>query len=98
GLAPMIVAMSVLGFALGLSQTTTMDWVVNLVDDTSRGSALGLRLATNRLGQTVVLAAAGAVSGLLGVQTAFVMLAAVMFGTAGAGLASTRRGPQSSES
>ena len=94
----MIVAMSVLGFALGLSQTTTMDWVVDLVEDTSRGSALGLRLATNRLGQTVVLAAAGAVSGLLGVQTAFVMLAVVMFGTAGAGLVSERRGPQSSAS
>jgi MFS family permease len=97
-LALMIVAMSVLGFALGLSQTTTMDWVVDLVEDTSRGSALGLRLATNRLGQTVVLAAAGAVSGLLGVQTAFVMLAVVMFGTAGAGLVSERRGPQSSAS
>jgi predicted MFS family arabinose efflux permease len=94
-LVPMIVAMSVLGFALGLSQTTTMDWVVNLVDDTSRGSALGLRVATNRLGQTVVLAAAGAVSGLLGVQTAFVMLAVVMFGTAAAGIASERRGPHS---
>ena len=87
----MIVAMSVLGFALGLSQTTTMDWVVNLVDDTSRGSALGLRVATNRLGQTIILAAAGAVSGWLGVQTAFVLLAVVMLGTAGSGLASARR-------
>ena len=52
-LAPLMVAMSVLGFALGLSQTTTMDWVVNLVDPTSRGSALGLRVATNRLGQVL---------------------------------------------
>ena len=61
---PMMLAMSVLGFALGLSQTTTMDWVVNLVDDTSRGSALGLRVATNRVGQTFILAVAGAVSGV----------------------------------
>jgi hypothetical protein len=83
----------VLGFALGLSQTTTMDWVVNLVDDTSRGSALGLRVATNRLGQTIILAVAGIVSGWLGVQSAFVLLALVMFGTAGSGLASARRGP-----
>lgn len=92
---PMIVAMSVLGFALGLSQTTTMDWVVNLVDDTSRGSALGLRVATNRLGQTIILAVAGVVSGWLGVQFAFVLLAVVMLGTAGSGLASARRGSDS---
>ncbi|MBS1695790.1 MAG: MFS transporter [Actinobacteria bacterium] len=88
---PMLIAMALLGFALGLSQTTTMDWVVNLVDDTSRGSALGLRVATNRLGQTIVLAAAGAVSGWLGVQTAFLLLAVVMLGTACSGIASVRR-------
>lgn len=90
-LLPMIAAMSLLGFALGLSQTTTMDWVVNLVDDTSRGSALGLRVATNRLGQTLILAAAGVISQWLGVQAAFVVLALVMFGTAGSGLISERR-------
>ena len=94
-LAPMMVAMSVLGFALGLSQTTTMDWVVNLVDPTSRGSALGLRVATNRLGQVFVLAAAGAVSELWGVETAFALLAVVMFATAGAGIASARGRPHS---
>jgi branched-subunit amino acid ABC-type transport system permease component len=92
-LVPMILAMSVLGFALGLSQTTTMDWVVNLVDDTSRGSALGLRVATNRLGQTIILALAGVISGWLGVQMAFVLLAAVMLVTAGSGLVSERRDP-----
>ncbi len=92
-LTPMMIAMSVLGFALGLSQTTTMDWVVNLVDDTSRGSALGLRVATNRVGQASVLAAAGAASQLWGVETAFALLAAVMFVTAGAGIVSARRTP-----
>jgi len=94
-LAPMMVAMSVLGFALGLSQTTTMDWVVNLVDDTSRGSALGLRVATNRVGQAFILAAAGAISGVWGVEAAFALLAAVMLVTAASGVASARRGPQS---
>ncbi|WNG86326.1 MFS transporter [Mycobacterium sp. ITM-2016-00317] len=86
----LVIAMGVLGFALGLSQTTTMDWVVNLVDKTSRGSALGLRVATNRLGQTFVLVAAGAVSGWLGVRMAFVMLAVVMLSTAASGLVSER--------
>jgi predicted MFS family arabinose efflux permease len=94
-LTPMMATMSVLGFALGLSQTTTMDWVVDLVDDTSRGSALGLRLATNRVGQTFILAAAGAASQFWGVETAFALLAAVMFATAGAGVLNVRRGRQS---
>lgn len=89
-MAPMMIAMSVLGFALGLSQTTTMDWVVNLVDDTSRGSALGLRVATNRVGQTFILAVAGAVSGVWGVEAAFGLLAAVMFVTAASGIVSGR--------
>ena len=94
-LVVMIVAMSVLGFALGLSQTTTMDWVVNLVDDTSRGSALGLRVATNRVGQTFILAVAGAISGWWGVEAAFALLAAVMLITAASGVVSGRNGAQS---
>ena len=97
-LAPMMVAMSVLGFALGLSQTTTMDWVVELVDDTSRGSALGLRVSTNRVGQAFILAAAGGASQVWGVEVAFALLAVVMFATAGAGIASARRGPHSAGS
>jgi predicted MFS family arabinose efflux permease len=94
-LVAMMLAISVLGFALGLSQTTTMDWVVDLVDDTSRGSALGLRVATNRVGQAFVLAVAGAVSGALGVEAAFALLAVVMFATAAAGVFSGRSQRQS---
>jgi sugar phosphate permease len=75
-----------------------MDWVVDLVDDTSRGSALGLRVATNRVGQAFILAVAGAVSGALGVEAAFVLLAAVMFATAAAGIASGRNDPHSTGS
>jgi predicted MFS family arabinose efflux permease len=91
----MAFVMALLGFALGLSQTTTMDWVVNLVDDTSRGSALGLRVATNRVGQTFILAVAGAVSGWWGVEAAFALLATVMLVTATAGLITGRSGAQS---
>lgn len=74
-----------LGFALGLTQTTTMAWVVGLVDDTSRGSALGLRLASNRLGQVLVVAVAGVVADTAGVTTAFVLLGTVMLASALAG-------------
>jgi predicted MFS family arabinose efflux permease len=78
----LIAACVVLGYMLGLTQTTTMDWVVGLVDHTSRGSALGLRLATNRLGQAAVLAAAGVVTGVLGVEAAFIVLGGLMLATA----------------
>ena len=84
---------AVLGYALGLTQTTTMDWVVGLVADTSRGSALGLRLASNRLGQAVVVATAGIVTGVLGVASAFVLLGSVMLITAAAGALSERKRP-----
>jgi predicted MFS family arabinose efflux permease len=94
-LTPMMLAMSVLGFAIGLTQTTTMDWVVDLVDDTSRGSALGMRVATNRVGQTFILAAAGVASQWFGVEAAFALLAFVMLTTAGAGALSARSGAQS---
>ena len=97
-LTPMMLAMSVLGFAIGLTQTTTMDWVVDLVEDTSRGSALGIRVATNRVGQTFILAAAGVASQWLGVEAAFALLALVMLVTAGAGALSARRGAQSAGS
>lgn len=75
-----------LGLVLGLTQTTTLDWVVGLVDDTSRGSALGLRLATNRLGQSLVVALAGLVAGALGIASAFLTLGVLMLLTAAAGL------------
>ena len=71
----MMVAMSVLGFALGLSQTTTMDWVVDLVDDTSRGSALGMRVATNRRRSDVHPRGGGRDIRRFGVEAAFVLLA-----------------------
>ena len=80
-LTPMMLAMSVLGFALGLTQTTTMDWVVDLVDDTSRGSALGLRVATDRVGQTSYSARRSRVT-VVGSRDGLSMLAVVVFATA----------------
>lgn len=91
-LGVLVIVSAVLGLALGLAQTTTLDWVVALVDDTSRGSALGLRLATNRLGQALVVGAAGLVIGVLGVSSAFVILGAAMLLTAAAGAFSQRSG------
>jgi len=82
----LFVISAALGIVLGLTQTTTLDWVVGLVDDTSRGSALGLRLATNRLGQSLVVGLAGLLTGAFGVASAFLTLGVLMLLTAAAGL------------
>jgi hypothetical protein len=54
-----------------------------------------MRVATNRVGQTFILAAAGVASQWFGVEAAFALLAFVMLTTAGAGALSARSGAQS---
>lgn len=84
GREPVLLAvpMAVLGFLLALTQTITMVWVVALVPEDSRGSALGLRLAGNRLGQLTVPGLAGLLAGVAGVSPVFYLLAAVLVGSA----------------
>jgi MFS family permease len=93
-LMPMMLAMSVLGFAIGLTQTTTMDWVVALVDDTSRGPALAWAsrpTASDRRSSSRRLAwrRSGSASRRPSRYWALVMLT-----TAGAGALSARSGAQ----
>ncbi|GAB3452480.1 MFS transporter [Actinophytocola sediminis] len=80
GGVPVLLAapMAVLGFLLALTQTITMVWVVALVPADSRGSALGLRLAGNRLGQVAVPSLAGLLAGAAGISPVFYLLAAVL--------------------
>lgn len=70
--------MVVLGYLLALSQTVTMVWVVGLVSPRSRGSALGMRLTSNRVGQVAVPGVAGLLSGSAGVTAVFYLLATVL--------------------
>jgi MFS family permease len=70
--------MVVLGYLLALSQTVTMVWVVGLASPRSRGSALGMRLASNRVGQVAVPGLAGLLSGSAGVTAVFYLLATVL--------------------
>jgi sugar phosphate permease len=70
--------MVVLGYLLALSQTVTMVWVVGLASPRSRGSALGMRLASNRVGQVAVPGVAGLLSGSAGVTAVFYLLATVL--------------------
>ena len=93
----MIVAMSVLGFALGLSQTTTIDWVVDLVEDTSK---IRPRPAPGDQSPWPDRGAGGGRRGV-GVARSSDRLRDAGGGDVrhrGAGLVSERRGPQSSAS
>ncbi len=56
------VAMVVVGFGLGLVQPLTLTWVVSAVAPSVRGSALGLRMMSNRLLQVVLPLGVGALS------------------------------------
>lgn len=61
---------AVFGFAVGTCQPITMSWISELPPSGSRALAMSLRLAFNRLGQTVLPAALGgfaAVTGVAGV-------------------------------
>jgi MFS family permease len=76
------VVMTMLGYLLAMSQTVTMVWVAALAAPSSRGSALGLRLASNRVGQVAVPGLAGLLSGSAGVTSVFYVLAGTLLGIA----------------
>lgn len=74
-LGPIMVA---LGFMLALSQTISMVWVASVAPDGSQGAALGLRLATNRVGQVATPSLAALVAGVSGLLGVFWMLSLLM--------------------
>ncbi|MEU3270045.1 MFS transporter [Saccharomonospora sp. NPDC006951] len=77
------VLLAVVGFFWGIGQPLTMTWVVNLVSVRSRASALSLRLTGNRLGQVLVPLGAGAIAGITGVGSVFVVTGALLWTSSG---------------
>lgn len=71
-------AMVVIGLGLGLGQPITVAWVADRAPDDVRGTALGVRLSGNRLGQTVLPAGIGAVAGAFSLTAVFVSLAGLL--------------------
>ena len=65
-LAALVVAVALAGLALGIGQPLTMSWVVRAVPAHVRGTALGLRLTGNRLGQAAVPASVGVLAATAG--------------------------------
>lgn len=67
--------MAVAGLGLGLGQPLTMTWVANRAPRDQRGTALGVRLSGNRLGQLVMPAMVGSIAGALGEAAIFWVVA-----------------------
>ena len=66
------------GFCLGLGQPMTMAWVSRISRVDERSFAISIRLAGNRLGQFLLPALAGLISGAFGVSAVFITLALLM--------------------
>jgi MFS family permease len=73
---------SVVGFGLGLGMPVTLAWVADRAPRDIRGTALGIRLSGNRLGQTVLPPAVGTLAGATGLAAAF-LSPALMLAAAG---------------
>lgn len=71
--AALIAFSAIYGFFIGICQPITLSWISELAPAGARGLAMSLRLAANRVGQTVIPAALGvlaAASGAAGVLAA----------------------------
>lgn len=84
-----VVVMFALGIGLGIPQPLTMSWVTSLTRAESHGTALGMRLTSNRVAQICVPLAIGALAGPFGVVGIFWANAAVLLGAMGV-MATTR--------
>jgi MFS family permease len=72
------VLLAAAGFLLGIGQPLTMSMVVQAVPESTRGTALAIRLTGNRFGQVATPAAAGLVAGAAGVSAAFFLLGGLL--------------------
>jgi len=72
------VLLATAGFLLGIGQPLTMSMVVHAVPESTRGTALAIRLTGNRFGQVATPAAAGLVAGAAGVSAAFWLLGGLL--------------------
>ncbi|WP_417563494.1 MFS transporter [Microbacterium sp.] len=81
--APVLIAFACgYGFVVGICQPITMSWISLIAPPGTRGLAMSMRLAANRLGQTIlpatlgILAAAAGAAGVLGASAVMLLVAA----------------------
>lgn len=78
---------AVYGFAIGTCQPITMSWIAELATPGTRGLAMSLRLASNRLGQTVLPSLLGTLAAATGAAGVFVATGIMLAGGAWSGAA-----------
>ena len=66
------------GFSFGVGQPMTMAWVSRISRNDERSFAVSIRLAGNRLGQFLLPALAGLISGIFGAGAVFIALAVLL--------------------
>ena len=71
------------GVGIGLCQPIAIGWVASAVPPKVRGTAMSIRMAGNRLGQTVVPLGVAGLAASVGVAAAFVGPAALLFVASG---------------
>jgi hypothetical protein len=76
-----VVLMAVTGLALGIGQPLTMAWVSRLAPEEVRATALAVRLTANRVGQSAIPVAVGAVAAFAGSGAIFIVLSALLVST-----------------
>jgi len=86
-LAVLLLLASVYGFAIGTCQPITMSWIAELADPGTRGLAMSLRLASNRLGQTMLPSLLGMLSAAAGAGGVFAATGLLLVGGAWSGTA-----------
>ena len=79
---PVLYTLMVLaGFGLGLGQPLSLIWIAETAPDDMRGTAAGVRLTGNRLGQVAIPALVGGVVGSAGLGAVFVAMSLLLAGS-----------------
>jgi MFS family permease len=78
---PIFVAMLLAGFGLGLGQPLSLIWIAQTAPADIRGTAVGVRLSGNRLGQVAIPALVGGIVGATGIAAVFVALSVMLVGS-----------------
>ena len=79
--AVLLTLMVLAGLGLGLGQPLSLVWVAQTAPEHMRGTAVGVRLSGNRLGQVAIPAAVGGIVGAAGLGAVFVSVATMLVGS-----------------
>jgi MFS family permease len=77
----LFISMALAGLGLGLGQPLSLVWIAQTSPEHMRGTAVGVRLSGNRLGQVAIPAMIGGIVGVTGLGALFLSLALMLAGS-----------------